>query len=120
MSLRFKFTLNLAVLAGLALVAWPWRNSPLPLRIGIEGGYPPFDKTEADGRVSGVEIDLAKTDFDLVGALIWLGNGVNAAVNKSNDALRQRFNHAIAATIESKACKQMVSRYLDFDLKTRN
>ncbi|HYW58439.1 MAG TPA: transporter substrate-binding domain-containing protein [Polaromonas sp.] len=48
-----------AVLTGLALLAWPYRNYVVPLKIGIEGSYPPFTKTEADGRVTGFEIDLA-------------------------------------------------------------
>jgi arginine/ornithine transport system substrate-binding protein len=250
--------LILAMLGGLALAAWPWRNYVAPLRIGIEGGYPPFSKTEADGRVTGLEIDLAhafcermrarcelvKTDFDqliprikageldaaiasltitekrlqevdfsesyynvpsawvarsgtvnsvlpggamtgksvavlkgsprdtwvgqgypemkrvqvakeveaysqlssgqadlaftsmlvaktrflnlpqgkgfgVVGAPIWLGNGVGVAVAKGNDSLRRRFNRAIAETIESGAYKQMAARYVDFDLKER-
>lgn len=68
----------LMVLSGLTLIAWPWRNMVVPLRIGVEGNYPPFTRTEADGRVTGLEIDLAqqfcerlrarcemvKTDFD--------------------------------------------------------
>ena len=70
--------LILLVLAGLAIAAWPWRNYVVPLKIGIEGSYPPFTKTEADGSVTGLEIDwanqfcarmrarceLVKTDFD--------------------------------------------------------
>lgn len=49
----------LVILAGLLLAAWPWRNYVVPLRIGIEGNYPPFSKTESDGTVSGLEIDWA-------------------------------------------------------------
>lgn len=50
----------LLLLATLALAGWQWRNYIVPLRIGIEGNYPPFTKTEADGSVSGFEIDLAR------------------------------------------------------------
>jgi arginine/ornithine transport system substrate-binding protein len=49
----------LALVFGLILVAWPWRNYVVPLKIGVEGGYPPFSKSEPDGSVSGFEIDLA-------------------------------------------------------------
>lgn len=51
--------LILVIAAGLALVAWPFRNYIVPLKIGVEGNYPPFSKTEADGRITGFEIDLA-------------------------------------------------------------
>lgn len=51
--------LVLAVLIGLTLVAWPFRNYVVPLKVGIEGNYPPFSKTEADGHITGFEIDLA-------------------------------------------------------------
>jgi arginine/ornithine transport system substrate-binding protein len=51
----------LVVLAVLTCGAaiWQWRNYIVPLKIGIEGNYPPFTKTEADGSVTGFEIDLA-------------------------------------------------------------
>ena len=43
-----------------ALAIWQWRNYIVPLKIGVEGNYPPFTKTEADGSVTGFEIDLAR------------------------------------------------------------
>lgn len=48
----------LAIAAG-ALAAWQWRNFIVPLKIGVEGNYPPFTRTEPDGSVTGFEIDLA-------------------------------------------------------------
>lgn len=55
--------LALALLAGVlsaaAVAAWQWRHWIIPLRIGIEGGYPPFSKKEADGTITGLEIDWA-------------------------------------------------------------
>ena len=58
-----RLALSLFVLlfaATTALAVWQWRNYIVPLRIGIEGNYPPFTKTEADGSVTGFEIDLAR------------------------------------------------------------
>lgn len=57
-----KIGLSLFVLlfvATSAIAVWQWRNYIVPLKIGIEGNYPPFTKTEADGTVTGFEIDLA-------------------------------------------------------------
>ncbi|QDL53170.1 transporter substrate-binding domain-containing protein [Rhodoferax aquaticus] len=48
-----------AMLGAIALAAWQWRYWIHPIRIGIEGGYPPFSKKEADGTISGLEIDWA-------------------------------------------------------------
>jgi ABC-type amino acid transport substrate-binding protein len=45
--------------AALGLTIWQWRHWLVPLRIGIEGSYPPFSKTEPDGSISGLEIDWA-------------------------------------------------------------
>ncbi len=58
-----KLVLSLFLLlfaATTALVIWQWRNYIVPLKIGIEGNYPPFTKTEPDGSVTGFEIDLAR------------------------------------------------------------
>ena len=57
-----KALVALLALLGVAMIAWPWRNYVVPLKIGIEGNYPPFTKTEADGQVTGFEVDLAN-DF---------------------------------------------------------
>jgi arginine/ornithine transport system substrate-binding protein len=54
--------LSLLILLGLALMAWPARHYIVPLKIGIEGNYPPFTQTAPDGRVTGFEVDLAN-DF---------------------------------------------------------
>jgi ABC-type amino acid transport substrate-binding protein len=51
--------LLLLIATGLALTVWPFRNYIVPLKIGIEGNYPPFTKTEADGSITGFEVDLA-------------------------------------------------------------
>lgn len=58
-----KLALSFFVLlfaATTALAIWQWRNYIVPLKIGIEGNYPPFTKTETDGSVTGFEIDLAR------------------------------------------------------------
>jgi ABC-type amino acid transport substrate-binding protein len=57
--------------------------------------------------------------FSSIGSPIWLGNGVGVAVRKGDASLRQRFNRAIAATVESGEHKQMAARYFDFDLRER-
>ena len=57
-----KLAISLFVLLFLAITTfaiWQWRNYIVPLKIGVEGNYPPFTKTEADGSVTGFEIDLA-------------------------------------------------------------
>jgi ABC-type amino acid transport substrate-binding protein len=48
-------------LAGIAMMVWPYRNYLIPIKVGVEGNYPPFTKTEADGSVTGFEIDLANS-----------------------------------------------------------
>jgi arginine/ornithine transport system substrate-binding protein len=62
MSRITQFVLALLILIGLGLMAWPIRHYIVPLKIGIEGNYPPFTQTAADGKVSGFEVDLAN-DF---------------------------------------------------------
>jgi arginine/ornithine transport system substrate-binding protein len=56
------FFLGLLIVLGLALMTWPFRHFIVPLKIGIEGNYPPFTQTAADGSVTGFEVDLAN-DF---------------------------------------------------------
>lgn len=53
------WVLALAALGAASYSAWQWRYWLKPLRIGIEGGYPPFSKKETDGSVTGLEIDWA-------------------------------------------------------------
>ena len=47
----------------LAIVAAVAVTSPAiaadPLRIGVEGAYPPFSYVEADGTLAGFDIDIA-------------------------------------------------------------
>ena len=51
-----KITLLIAVLVlSFNVTAKEWKN----IRIGVEGAYPPFSKTEADGSVTGFDIDIA-------------------------------------------------------------
>jgi arginine/ornithine transport system substrate-binding protein len=52
-----KISLLIALLAFSfnAAQAKEWKD----IRIGVEGAYPPFSKTEADGSVTGFDIDLA-------------------------------------------------------------
>ena len=51
--------LTLALAAGLALALAGATHAQEPLRIGVEGAYPPFSKKEADGTLTGFDIDIA-------------------------------------------------------------
>jgi len=44
-----------AVILSFNVTAKEWKN----IRIGVEGAYPPFSKTEEDGSVTGFDIDIA-------------------------------------------------------------
>ena len=44
-----------AVILSFNVTAKEWKN----IRIGVEGAYPPFSQTEADGTVTGFDIDIA-------------------------------------------------------------
>lgn len=44
-----------AVILSSNVVAKEWKS----IRIGVEGAYPPFSQTEADGSVTGFDIDIA-------------------------------------------------------------
>lgn len=51
-----KFSLLITVLLlSFNVAAKEWKN----IRIGVEGAYPPFSQTEADGSVTGFDIDIA-------------------------------------------------------------
>lgn len=51
-----KLSLAMAVLVlSFNVAAKEWKT----IRIGVEGAYPPFSKTEADGSVTGFDIDIA-------------------------------------------------------------
>jgi len=51
-----KFSLAIAVfILSFNVTAKEWKN----IRIGVEGAYPPFSQTEADGTVTGFDIDIA-------------------------------------------------------------
>ncbi|PKF62708.1 nickel transporter [Psychromonas sp. psych-6C06] len=51
-----KLSLFMAVLVlSFNVTAKEWKN----IRIGVEGAYPPFSQTEADGTVTGFDIDIA-------------------------------------------------------------
>tara|TARA_R110001583_G_scaffold42029_2_gene133620 strand:- start:23494 stop:24261 length:768 start_codon:yes stop_codon:yes gene_type:complete len=51
-----KFSLLIAVfILSFNVAAKEWKT----IRIGVEGAYPPFSKTEADGSVTGFDIDIA-------------------------------------------------------------
>jgi arginine/ornithine transport system substrate-binding protein len=50
-----------AILACAAFVALPARAAdPAPLRVGVEGAYPPFSSVGPDGQIKGFDIDIAK------------------------------------------------------------
>lgn len=60
-----KFSLLIAVfILSFNVAAKEWKT----LRIGVEGAYPPFSKTEADGTVTGFDIDIANALCDEMGA----------------------------------------------------
>lgn len=50
----------MAMLAAGAVNAKEWKE----VRIGIEGAYPPFSRTETDGSLSGFDVDMAKALCD--------------------------------------------------------
>ena len=51
---KFSFLIA-AVILSFNVTAKDWKN----IRIGVEGAYPPFSQTEADGTVTGFDIDIA-------------------------------------------------------------
>jgi len=55
--MKFKKLLFIALAGMIALSAG--RASAEPLRVGVEGAYPPFSWTEADGSMKGFDIDFA-------------------------------------------------------------
>jgi len=51
-----KLTLLISIfILSFSVSAKEWKN----IRIGVEGAYPPFSQTEADGSVTGFDIDIA-------------------------------------------------------------
>lgn len=55
--MNFKQTVLASILSAMALVSGGAMAESL--RIGVEGAYPPFSKKEADGSLSGFDIDVA-------------------------------------------------------------
>lgn len=55
--MNFKKTLLASVVSAMAIVSGGAMAESL--RIGVEGAYPPFSKKEADGSLSGFDIDIA-------------------------------------------------------------
>ncbi|MHA3980751.1 transporter substrate-binding domain-containing protein [Halovulum sp. GXIMD14794] len=55
--MSIKKTLFASTVGGIVLMAG--MATAEPLRIGVEGAYPPFSKKEADGTLSGFDIDIA-------------------------------------------------------------
>jgi arginine/ornithine transport system substrate-binding protein len=51
---KFSFLIAVVILS-FNVTAKEWKN----IRIGVEGAYPPFSQTEADGTVTGFDIDIA-------------------------------------------------------------
>jgi len=52
---KISLLIGLIILTCNVAQAKPWKT----IRIGVEGAYPPFSKTEADGSVTGFDIDIA-------------------------------------------------------------
>lgn len=67
------------------------------IRIGVEGAYPPFSKTEEDGSVSGFDIDIANALCDELGAKCTL---VKQDWDGIIPALKARKFDAIIATMD--------------------
>lgn len=55
--MTFKKTLLVSIVSAMALAGGSAMAETL--RIGVEGAYPPFSKKEADGSLSGFDIDIA-------------------------------------------------------------
>ncbi|MDP6313316.1 MAG: transporter substrate-binding domain-containing protein, partial [Arenicellales bacterium] len=51
--------LTMLGLAGLLALATGTATAGDPLRVGVEGAYPPFSWKEADGTLKGFDIDMA-------------------------------------------------------------
>jgi len=110
--------------------------------IGTEGAYPPFNNLAADGSLTGFDIDIANGRIDAViddvvvlsewlktadGACCKLlgtlpvdpainGEGAGIAVRKGEDALREKFNTAIAAIRANGEYKKINDKYFPFDV----
>ncbi|WP_210330847.1 transporter substrate-binding domain-containing protein [Mesorhizobium sp. NBSH29] len=56
--MNFKIIVS-ATLIGATMLVGSQAIAAEPLRIGVEGAYPPFSKKEADGTLSGFDIDIA-------------------------------------------------------------
>lgn len=67
------------------------------IRIGVEGAYPPFSKTEEDGSVTGFDIDIANALCDELGAKCTL---VKQDWDGIIPALKARKFDAIIATMD--------------------
>ena len=57
---KMWFAALLAVAVSGAVEAKEWKS----VRIGIEGAYPPFSRTEANGDLTGFDVDMAKALCD--------------------------------------------------------
>ncbi len=57
--MKFRKLLSIAVAAFLALAAGQAVADSHPLRVGVEGAYPPFSWKEPDGTLKGFDIDFA-------------------------------------------------------------
>lgn len=58
-----------AIWLALALLSWTIAPAPCEsLRIGTEGNYPPFSFLNADGRLTGFEVDLGNRLCDIIDA----------------------------------------------------
>jgi arginine/ornithine transport system substrate-binding protein len=89
-----KFSLLIAVfILSFNVAAKEWKT----IRIGVEGAYPPFSKTEADGSVTGFDIDIANALCAEMGAKCSL---VKQDWDGIIPALKARKFDAIIATMD--------------------
>lgn len=142
----FRCTLAASALAMLPAFAASatQAQTPVPLRVGVEAGYPPFSSLAPDGSVVGFDIDIAnaicawlktpcvfvKTEFDaMIPALRakkfdlivpsnpkFFGDGPAIAVRKGETELLARINKALAAILADGTYQKLQSKYFDFDV----
>jgi len=65
--MKFTKLISVAVAALIAIAAGQANADSHPLRVGVEGAYPPFSWKEADGTLKGFDIDFANAVCEKLG-----------------------------------------------------